>query len=105
MGGSPGRRAAAMGTMNQGSDENLEEDNAEKDALLKAVQPRDLIQFGLIPEFVGRFPTLVPFHSLDKTALVRILTEPRNSLIAQKKALFKFDKVCLVLFSLFKLHA
>ncbi len=73
--------------------ESAEEENAEKDALLRNVESRDMIEFGLIPEFVGRFPVIVAFHSLDRQTLVRILVEPRNSLVAQKKALFKMDTV------------
>lgn len=46
-------------------------------------------------EFVGRFPVLVPFHSLDVDMLVRILTEPRNALVPQYKALMSMDKVDL----------
>ena len=55
----------------------------------------DLIDFGMIPEFVGRFPALVPFHSLDTDMLVRILTEPKNALVPQYQMLFAMDKVDL----------
>ena len=61
--------------------------------LLLKVEATDLIEFGMIPEFVGRFPTLVPFHSLDEDMLVRILTEPRNALVPQYQMLFGMDKV------------
>jgi ATP-dependent Clp protease ATP-binding subunit ClpX len=47
----------------------------------------------MIPEFVGRFPTLVPFHSLNEDMLVKILTEPRNALVPQYQMLFGMDKV------------
>ena len=47
----------------------------------------------MIPEFVGRFPALVPFHSLNESMLVRILTEPKNALIPQYQMLFGMDKV------------
>ncbi len=57
------------------------------------VEARDLIEFGMIPEFVGRFPVLVPFTSLTEHMLVRILTEPRNALIPQYQSLFSMDKV------------
>jgi ATP-dependent Clp protease ATP-binding subunit ClpX len=57
------------------------------------VEATDLIEFGMIPEFVGRFPTLVPFHSLNEDMLVRILTEPRNALVPQYQMLFGMDKV------------
>ncbi len=57
------------------------------------VEARDLIEFGMIPEFVGRFPVIVPFSSLTEIMLVRILTEPRNALIPQYQSLFSMDKV------------
>lgn len=47
----------------------------------------------MVPELVGRFPVLVPFHSLSKADLVRVLSEPRNSLVAQKKHEFSMDGV------------
>lgn len=53
----------------------------------------DLIKFGIVPELVGRFPILVPFHSLNKDLLVRVLTEPKNSLLAQMKLQFSLDSV------------
>lgn len=65
----------------------------EKDRLLKHVEARDLIEFGMIPEFVGRLPVVVPLHSLDEDTLVRILTEPRNAVVPQYQALFSMDKV------------
>ncbi|XP_050521202.1 ATP-dependent Clp protease ATP-binding subunit clpX-like, mitochondrial isoform X2 [Daktulosphaira vitifoliae] len=74
---------------------DIEKENEERDSLLKKVEPRDLIQFGMIPEFVGRFPVLVPFHSLNRNLLVQILTEPKNSTIKQFKLLFGLDKVDL----------
>lgn len=67
----------------------------EKDALLKSVEARDLVEFGMIPEFVGRFPVVVPFHSLTETMLVDILTKPQNALVPQYKKLFEMDKVTL----------
>jgi len=64
-----------------------------KDAYLSNVEAQDLIEFGMIPEFVGRFPALVPFHSLTEEMLVRILTEPKNALVPQYQMLFGMDKV------------
>ena len=61
--------------------------------ILKKVLPQDLVKFGLIPEFVGRVPVTVSLDSLDKEALVRILKEPRNSLLRQYQALFELDGV------------
>jgi ATP-dependent Clp protease ATP-binding subunit ClpX len=74
------------------SSQTAEEENLEKDAALKQVQARDLIDFGMIPEFVGRFPVLVPFHSLNKNMLVRILTEPKNALLPQYQRLLAMDQ-------------
>ena len=65
----------------------------ETDRLLAQVEARDLIEFGIIPEFVGRFPIITAFHSLSERMLTRILTEPRNALLLQYKLLFQIDKV------------
>ena len=54
-----------------------------------------MLKFGLIPEFVGRLPILATLEDLDKTALIRILTEPRNALIKQYQSLFNMDNVNL----------
>src|SRR5829696_5199331 len=57
---------------------------------LAAVQPEDLIRFGLIPEFVGRLPVCGVLHELDEGALIKILTEPKNALVKKKKKKFNF---------------
>ncbi len=62
---------------------------------LNNVQPDDLIHYGLIPEFVGRLPVMGTLHELDEDALVRILTEPKNSLIKQYQRKFEFDNIRL----------
>ncbi len=92
-GSSAGRRAATQAGMAEVSSE-VADDESERDAFLRAVEARDLIDFGMIPEFVGRFPVIVPFHSLSQDTLVRILTEPRNALVPQYQMLFGMDKVC-----------
>jgi ATP-dependent Clp protease ATP-binding subunit ClpX len=61
--------------------------------VLKAVEPDDLVRFGLIPEFVGRLPVIATLEELDKTALVRILTEPKNALTRQYAKLFEMEGV------------
>lgn len=61
--------------------------------LLKDVLPEDLTRFGLIPEFVGRVPVVVTLDLLDREALIRILTEPRNAITKQYKKLFELDGV------------
>ena len=70
---------------------------AEKEAedLLKLVRPEDLTKFGLIPEFIGRLPLIASVEKLDQTALVKILTEPRNALVKQYQKLFDLDGVDL----------
>lgn len=59
------------------------------------VEPRDLVRFGLIPELVGRLPVIASLDDLDEDALVRVLVEPRNSVIKQFQKLFSFDDVDL----------
>jgi len=61
--------------------------------ILRKVLPQDLIRFGLIPEFVGRVPIVVALNNLDKEALVKILTEPKNAIVKQYKKLFELDEV------------
>lgn len=61
--------------------------------MLQQVEAKDLINFGMIPEFIGRFPVCVPLHTLDEDMLVRILTEPKNAIIPQYQMLFSMDKV------------
>ncbi|MFC0626742.1 ATP-dependent Clp protease ATP-binding subunit ClpX [Kribbella deserti] len=63
------------------------------DDVFGEVTPEDLLKFGLIPEFVGRLPMVTSVRSLDRDALVRILTEPRNALIRQYHRLFELDGV------------
>jgi len=62
---------------------------------LKQVQPQDLIKYGLIPEFAGRIPVVATLDELGKSALVRILTEPKNALVKQFQRLLSFDNVKL----------
>ncbi len=59
--------------------------------LLAAVEPEDLFAFGMIPEFVGRLPVIVPVAPLDEEELIRILVEPRNSVVKQYQALFEME--------------
>lgn len=65
------------------------------EVLLNETQPGDLRQFGLIPEFIGRFPILAPLEPLDEAALISILTEPKNALIRQYQKLFAYENVSL----------
>ena len=63
--------------------------------LIKSLEPEDLIKYGLIPEFVGRMPILATLEDLDEKSLVKILKEPKNSLLKQYKRLFEFENVKL----------
>ena len=84
------RTAAQTLGFNSDVRSKAELDNTE---WMKEVTPHDLVKFGLIPELVGRLPVITALSDLDKNALVRILTEPKNSLVSQYKKLFELDKV------------
>lgn len=73
------------------------ESQKEKDIgeILSHILPQDLLKFGLIPEFVGRLPIIVTLNSLDKKALVQILTEPKNALVKQYQKLLEMDDALL----------
>jgi len=73
-----------------------EEAAKARDALLTHVAPDDLLEYGLIPEFVGRLPVIVPLQTLDKQAMMAILTEPKNALVKQFQRSFALDGVELV---------
>ncbi len=68
-------------------------DKPALEALLNATQPSDLRKFGLIPEFIGRFPVLAPLEPLDIDALIKVLTEPKNALVRQYQQLFAYEGV------------
>jgi ATP-dependent Clp protease ATP-binding subunit ClpX len=69
------------------------EHKPELEELLNETQPSDLRHFGLIPEFIGRFPVIAPLEPLDEAALIQILTEPKNALVRQYQKLFSYEKV------------
>jgi len=71
----------------------MELESREESKLLHQVVPDDLLGFGLIPEFIGRLPVFVSLDALDRRTLVRILTEPKNSIVRQFQRLFAMDKV------------
>ena len=62
---------------------------------MKLLEPEDLIKYGLIPEFIGRMPIIATLDDLDEKSLVKILKEPKNSLIKQYQRLFEFEEVNL----------
>jgi ATP-dependent Clp protease ATP-binding subunit ClpX len=63
--------------------------------LLRMLQPQDLIKYGFIPEFIGRMPVVATLEDLDKSALIQILTRPRNAIIKQYQRLFEYENVRL----------
>ena len=65
----------------------------QNDNIFKKVVPKDLVKFGMVPEFVGRLPVISVLEELDEPSLVRILTEPKNALIKQYKKLFSYDDI------------
>ena len=69
------------------------DDRKSVGAVLREVEPEDLIKFGLIPEFVGRLPVVATLEELDETALIKILTEPKNALTKQYQKLFAMEGV------------
>lgn len=72
-----------------------EMNNENTNRLLREVMPQDLMKYGLIPEFVGRVPVVVSLDAIDEEALMKILVEPKNSLVKQYKKLFEMDGVKL----------
>ncbi|RIK43397.1 MAG: ATP-dependent Clp protease ATP-binding subunit ClpX [Chloroflexi bacterium] len=73
----------------------LEKENSDESLLLEQVMPDDLLSYGLIPEFVGRLPVVASLRALDRRTLVRILTEPKNSIVRQFQHLLAMDNVVL----------
>ena len=64
--------------------------------LFENVLPEDLIKFGLIPELIGRLPIITALHGLDEEAMIKILTEPKNSLVKQYKKYFEMEDIELI---------
>lgn len=93
----------SMGFRNAVKDEKEKKEKAEKveekvstETVLTQLIPDDLLKYGLIPEFVGRLPVEVALDSLDKEALIRILTEPKNAIVKQYQKFLQLDRVELV---------
>ena len=76
-----------------GSNKTIEKPNIDEDHLLEYVQPEDIIQFGMIPEIVGRLPIITNTNYLSKKSLQKILTEPQNAIIKQYQKLFSYSNV------------
>ncbi len=83
---------SAIGFANEGQPRDT---SAEEGELLAQVAPEDLIEFGMIPELVGRLPVVATLDPLNIETLVRILTEPRNALVKQYQQLFQFEECAL----------
>lgn len=88
--------AARLNTRVVGYSASLESDHIDKHNLLQYIAPQDLKSFGLIPEIIGRLPILTYLEPLDRAALRKILTEPKNSIIKQYIKLFKMDHIELI---------
>jgi ATP-dependent Clp protease ATP-binding subunit ClpX len=88
--------AARLNTRVVGYSATLETDFIDKKNMLQYIAPQDLKSFGLIPEIIGRLPILTYLEPLDRNALRKILTEPKNSIIKQYVKLFKMDHIELV---------
>ena len=85
-----------VGQMGMGFEASLKSEKDDSlNVLLAQVSPEDLLKYGLIPEFVGRLPVVATLDDLDKDALVRILTEPKNALVKQYRKLVEFESVTL----------
>lgn len=89
------KRVSIQSGIGFGAKVKLDNKKITESELLAQVEPEDLIKFGLMPEFIGRLPIVTALADLDKEALIKILTEPKNALIKQFQALFSLDNVDL----------
>ena len=91
-----GKKALGFKSGEEEAEEQVTASNKKKQMeLMSDVQPHDLIKFGLIPEFVGRMPVVGVLEELDETALMDILTRPKNAIVKQYQRLFEFENVRL----------
>ncbi|MBQ7204106.1 MAG: ATP-dependent Clp protease ATP-binding subunit ClpX [Eubacterium sp.] len=82
-----------IGRNSLGFGSDMEKNKDEQDEILKNITQHDLVKYGLIPELIGRIPVVTVLQDLDKDALVRIMTEPKNSIVKQYTKLFEMDDV------------
>lgn len=82
-----------LGKKSLGFGTRKDSDAAKKEVTMSDLETDDMLKFGMIPEFIGRVPVIAPLDSLDEESLVRILTEPKNALVKQYKALLAMDGV------------
>ncbi|MEF2148094.1 ATP-dependent Clp protease ATP-binding subunit ClpX [Aquilutibacter rugosus] len=86
-------RSTEAGSIGFGAKVKSSERKVDTGKILTQVEPEDLIKFGLIPEFIGRLPVIATLEELDETALIEILTEPRNAITKQFRKLFDMENV------------
>ncbi|MFR5876604.1 MAG: ATP-dependent Clp protease ATP-binding subunit ClpX [Eubacterium sp.] len=84
-----------LGRNSLGFGSNLDKNKVEREDIMKNVNQHDLVKYGLIPELIGRIPVISVLENLDKAALVRIMTEPKNSIVKQYVKFFEMDGVKL----------
>lgn len=84
-----------LGTNSLGFGSDLSKNKVDKNEAMKSVTQHDLVKYGLIPELIGRIPVVTVLDELDKDALVKIMTEPKNSIVKQYTKLFEMDDVQL----------
>lgn len=84
-----------IGSKSMGFGANIEDVKVDETKILKQAIQHDLVKFGLIPELIGRIPVITVLDNLDKEALVKIMTEPKNSILKQYTKLFEMDDVVL----------
>ena len=82
-----------IGSKSMGFGADIETEKLDENQILKKAVQHDLVKYGLIPELIGRIPVITVLDNLDKDALVKIMTEPKNSIVKQYKKLFEFDEV------------
>jgi ATP-dependent Clp protease ATP-binding subunit ClpX len=84
------------GTSALGNKAKPETEQRERDALIPFIETKDLVEFGMIPEFIGRLPVIVPMRSLTRAEIVSVITEPKNAMLKQFQAFFEMDGCELV---------
>ena len=89
------RERSEKGGIGFGAEVKSKDTNSTSIETLNKLEPEDLVKYGLIPEFIGRLPIIATLEELDKDALIKILTEPKNALVKQYQKLFQLDGVDL----------
>lgn len=89
------KKVKSVGLVGENEEENKSSSDVEYNEIIDKVTPDDFRSFGLIPEFLGRLPVICPFHELTEEELCKILTEPKDALVKQYSAMFKYDNADL----------